>query len=267
LLTFIYGWVPFNVNCGNKELPVVDDPPPDSRSVIDYFQMQYNYQDLPGKKPQWFNPYTQFIHADVANGGLAASAYAFSIDDHASFLSNSGGSLPGGLIFAVGGPNGLVNGRPHAPPVPQFYKWYDFSIGLGSPGKKGPFWERYGICSNRADTPFPAENKGGVVVGIDPALTEYPCLITLQDTNKRKYQLKIRRATPPGTTLPQVPIWPKFEPGPNRNYDTRVVQCPDKDGFVPPGQWCSGVNEVSRPANDPNQPGFYTIGTPPPLSN
>jgi hypothetical protein len=269
-LTFVYGWVPFNVGCGNKELPVVDDPPPDSRSVIDYFQMQYNYQDLfqDLSRRQWFNPYTQLIHDKVGAGGLAASAYAFSIDDHASFLSNGGGSLPGGLIFAVGGPKGLVNGKQHAPPVPPVYKWYDFSIGLGTPGPRGPFWQKYGICSDTADTPFPEEEKGGQVIGVDPALTPVPCPITLQDTNNRKYQLVILRAKTPGDTLPQDPIWPAFEPSGVSHHDPNVVACPAKDGFVPPDQWCNnGVNETSRPAQDPNQPGFYTITTPPPLGN
>jgi len=265
-LTFIYGWVPFNVACPNKELPVVDDPPPPSRSVIDYFQMQYNYQDLSLNALKWFNPYTQLIHDDVAAGGLSASAYAYSIDDQASFLSNSGGSLPGGLIFAVGGPTGLRNGKPHAPPVPAHYKWFDFSVGLGAPAAGAPYWKKYGICSNTADILFPQESKVGWVFGVDPALTriddQNPCPITLLDSANRKYQFVILRAKAPGITLPQTAIWPAFEPKAGKNFDPTVVACPAKNGFVPPEKWCNLANEKSQPELSP---GFYTIGAPPPL--
>lgn len=268
-LTFIYGWVPFNVSCPNEELPVVEDVPPGSRSVIDYFQMQYNYEEPSVKKSQRFNPYTQLIHDDVDAGGLSASAYAFSIDDHASFLSNSGGSTPGGLIFAVGGSKGLRNGKPHAPPVPAFYQWYNFSVGLGAPAEGAPFWKSYGICADAADTLFPTESKSGWVLGVDPALAKInsrdPCPITLQDSENRNYQFVIRKAADPGIALPQSAIWPAFEPSSGRNFDPKVLACPSVPGFVPPDTWCVQANEVARPAATPKQPGFYTIGTPPPL--
>ncbi|RXF73936.1 hypothetical protein EK403_08180 [Hansschlegelia zhihuaiae] len=269
-LTFIYGWVPFNVACPNDELPVVDDLPPDSRSVIDYFQMQYNYDEAGLKKSQRFNPYTQLIHDDVAAGGLSASAYAFSIDDHASFLSNSGGSTPGGLIFAVGGPGGLKNGKPHAPPVPAFYKWYDFSIGLGEPAPGAPFWTKYGMCSAIADTTFPTESKSGWVLGVDPALIKIgknnPCPITLQDSENRKYRFVVQKASDPGVRLPQTAIWPAFAPSAGRNFDPNVLACPAVDGFVAPGKWCVHINEVARPAPNAREPGFYTLGAPPPVA-
>ncbi len=267
----IYGWVPFNVGCGNKELPTVDGLPTDGgHAVIDYFQIQYNYQNLSLTRPQWFNPYTQLIHDSVDAGGLLASAYAFSIDDHASFLSNSGGTLPGGLIFAVGGAKGLVNGKQHAPPVPPVYKWYSFSLGLGAPGPTGPYWSKYGICSATADIPFPEEEKGGVVLGVDPAINridaQNPCPITLEDTAGRKYQIVILRAQAPGTALPQKPIWPAFEPSAGKNFDPVVVACPALAGFVKPDVWCDFSNEVARlPANPMTDPGFYTIGARSPL--
>jgi len=268
-LTFIYGWVPFNVACPNKELPVANDQPPGSRSVIDYTnQMQYNYQSLgKARQSQWFNPYTQLIHDPVNKGGLAASSYAFSIDDHVSFLSNDGGSLPGGLILAVGGSKGLKNGSQHVPPVPEVHKWYDFSIGLGDPGT-GPFWKQYGICSDTAGTFFPPETKKGWVIGIDPAITKInDCAITFQDSKDRKYRLVIQKATPPGTTLPQKAIWRAWDPqtSPTR-FDPQVVSCPTVDGFVPPASWCNHGNETSKPATVQTNPGFYTIGLPPPVN-
>ncbi|MEJ8571728.1 hypothetical protein [Microbaculum marinum] len=270
-LTFIYGWVPFNVACPNDELPVADDPPPGSRSVLDYFAMQYNFEELGGRERQWFNPYTQLIHDDYPSGGLNASAYAFSIDDHASFLSNSGGSLRGGLIFAVGGKKGLRNGKRHAPPVPAVYKWYNYSIGLGAPSGDGPFWKKYGICSTNADTKFPTEIRDGFVLGVDPAVDgigkDNRCPITLLDTAGRKYRIVVKKAQAPGIQLPQKAIWPAFEPTAGAFFDPAVVACPDKAGLVDPDRWCEQANQVSRPSEDPNQPGFYTIGAPPPLDN
>lgn len=267
----IYGWVPFNNGCPNAELPVVDGLPTDGgHAVIDYFQIQYNYQDLALPRAHWFNPYTQLIHGDRAAGGLEASAYAFSIDDHASFLSNSGGTLPGGLIFTIGGATGLVNGKQHAPPIPPVYKWYNFSIGLGAPPVGGPYWAKYGVCSATADVAVPEEEKGGIVIGIDPALhaiaPQTPCPLTFEDTAGRKYQIVILRAKAPGTALPQAPIWPPFQPSAGRNFDPAVIACPALDGFVKPEQWCDLANEKAEPPADPlTQPGFYTVGGPPPL--
>ncbi|MEJ8571727.1 hypothetical protein [Microbaculum marinum] len=269
-LTFIYGWVPFNVACSNGELPVAGDTPPASRSVIDYFAMQYNFEELRGRERQWFNPYTQLIHDDFKSGGLDASAYAFSIDDHASFLSNSGGKLPGGLIFAVGGPKGLMNGKRHAPPVPQGYKWYSYYIGLGKPAPNGPVWTRYGICKTEADTAFPTEVRDGFVLGIDPALEgigpNNRCPVTLVDSEGRKYRLVVKMARVPGTKLPQTPIWPAFEPSAGALFDPDVVGCPSKAGLVDPDAWCNHANERAVPAAKPDEPGFFTIGTPPPLA-
>lgn len=248
-LTFIYGWVPFNVSCGNEELPVASTPPPASRALLNYFEMQYNFEAL-NKQANWFNPYTHLVHADAKDGGLEASAYAFSIDDHASFLSNNGGTTPGGLIFAVGGPEGLANGKQHAPPVPSVYRWYDFSVGLGAPDKNGPYWKKYGICSEKADTPFPTEEKGGFVFGIDPARTKInannPCPITLMDTAGRKYQFIIKSAQAPGSTLPQKPIWPAYTPPPGLQYNPDVLECPTKSGFVPPDEWCGYTVQLAN---------------------
>jgi len=249
-LTFIYGWVPFNVACGNDELPVAGTKPPASRALLNYFEMQYNFEVL-NKRSEWFNPYTQLVHADAKDGGLAASAYAFSIDDHASFLSNNGGSTSGGLIFTVGGPKGLANGKQHAPPVPSVYRWYDFSVGLGAPAKGGPYWKKYGICSETADTRFPTEEKGGFVFGIDPARTKInannPCPITLTDTAGRKYQFIIKSAQAPGSTLPQKPIWPEFSPPPGLQYNPDILDCPTKAGFVSPDKWCRFTVQLAKP--------------------
>ncbi|HTJ63101.1 MAG TPA: hypothetical protein VL899_04755 [Alphaproteobacteria bacterium] len=268
-LFFVYGWVPFNVACPNPELPVASDLPPGSHGIIDYNGMQYNYQTLQKYKPQWFNPYTQLIHDAVADGGLDSSSYAFSIDDHASYLNNSGVNVPGGLIFAVGGPKGLVNGTPHAPPLPEPFQWYDFSIGLGTPGKTDAYWTKYGICSQTADVPFAAENYGtGPVIGVSPTAQKidasHPCPLTFEDSKGRKYQVVVLKAQIPGTTLPQKAIWPAHEVKPPDFFDKTVVSCPTKPGFVQPADWCNSTNQVSRPQSG-TTPGFYTLGLPPPV--
>jgi hypothetical protein len=70
--------------------------------VETYCSLQYNY--LTGATgEEIFNPYTQLIHKT-----LASTAYAFSIDDGVSFKHAEGT----GVVFAVGGPNGLPNETP-----------------------------------------------------------------------------------------------------------------------------------------------------------
>jgi hypothetical protein len=67
--------------------------------VETYCSLQYNY--LTGAAgEEIFNPYTQLIHKT-----LASTAYAFSIDDGVSFKHAEGT----GVVFAVGGPEGLPN--------------------------------------------------------------------------------------------------------------------------------------------------------------
>jgi hypothetical protein len=253
-LTYVYGWVPFNFACANDPLPTADQPPAGSRVPIDYMAIQYNYeQQLP--RTQWFNPYTRLIHDTIG-----ANAYAFSIDDHSSFLSNSGGSTPGGLVFAVGGPNGLPNATQAPPPVPSFYKYFDFSVNLGAPAAGAPYWLRYGICKNNADTRFPGAKTDGYGIGIDPTLETFPCTITLVDSNKRKYQLVIKKANAP----PQA-IWPRFSAAGGKNFDPAVMSCPavSGEGAVGPGQWCIYTNERADPTETP---GVYSISTRAPLA-
>lgn len=252
-LTYVYGWVPFNFSCPNAPLPTTDEPPAGSRVPIDYMHIQYNYEELPKAPAQWFNPYTQLIHAPVKAGGLAANAYAFSIDDHSSFLSNSGGSTPGGLVFAIGGDNGLPNKAQVPPPTPPFYKYFDFVVAIGPPAKNGPTWAKYGICSNTADTLFPGSGDGAYALGIDPSLVRMPCTVTFLDSDNKKYQLKILKAA-----VPPKQIWPTFKAANGVNFDPAVLSCPSGDGLVAPKNWCSFTNELADPTQ---KPGIYSIST------
>jgi hypothetical protein len=253
-LTYVYGWVPFNFGCANEELPTADQPPDGSRVPIDYMSVQYNYEDSSLDRTKWFNPYTQLVHDSFPAGGLAANAYAFSIDDHSSFQSNDGGKLPGGLIFAIGGANGLPSKKQVPPPVPPFFKYFDFSINLGTPGKGKPYWLSYGICSDTANSTFPFGAERGYGIGVDPALTKItranPCNITLVDSEKRKYRIQILQADAPPN-----PIWPPFK---RDGFDPNVIACPDLDGFVPPEKWCVFINETADPSVHPGQYGIST---------
>jgi hypothetical protein len=243
-LRFVHGWVPFNTSCNVPELPTVAGG---FRDTIDYINLQYNY--LTRGAARWFNPYTRLIHGPESEGGLNANAYAFSIDDRTSFLNNSGGSLPGGLIIAVGGATGLVNGTQMPPPIPEYHTLWDFAVSLGPASLDGAQWARYGICSDTADTAFPPRGLDadgqplGYVMGVDAVLQRnYPCNITFTDTKDRKYRIVVKQAR-----IPPKPIWPDFTPSGSTPFDTDVVECPALDGFVAPRQWCKFTNEVAKP--------------------
>ena len=145
-LSYIYGWVPFNFACAAPDLPTANLPPDkNGKAPIDYIALQYNYETLPAK--QWFNPYTQFVQGSAADGGLGANAYAFSIDDSASVQNNAGD----GLIFAVGGANGLPNKTQVPPPSRPIIPITTLSLALA----RRPPAERHGRNTGFAARPRP----------------------------------------------------------------------------------------------------------------
>jgi hypothetical protein len=100
----IYGFVPITFNgCTGGALR---DTPGFNDAIGHYCDLQYNYLTVPDK--EIFNPYTQLIHKT-----LESSAYAFSIDDKASFKHVKGA----GIILAIAGANGLENTTPS--PLPN----------------------------------------------------------------------------------------------------------------------------------------------------
>lgn len=252
LLRFVHGWVPFNVNCAEPPLPTADLPPDRlGNAPINSIALQYNWEQPAIKPEQWFNPYTQFIH-----GTLNANSYAFSIDDAASVANVAGD----GLIFAIGGRNGLENETQFPPPLPTFYNWYTFSVALGAGGAG---WKSYQLCAPQGAQPnevmFPpgAQSPNSPPGwGMNPALYRFPCTITLTDNRGSRYQLQILEAG-----IPQNPIWPPHPPG---VFDPKVVACPDVPGFVKPPEWCARINEVATPANGPTAP-QYSLSLPGPL--
>ena len=101
----IYGFVPITFNgCTGGAL---NQTAGFNDAIGHYCDLQYNY--LTGvPKEEIFNPYTQLVHET-----LKSSAYAFSIDDKASFKHVEGA----GIILAIAGANGLENTNPS--PLPN----------------------------------------------------------------------------------------------------------------------------------------------------
>jgi hypothetical protein len=101
----IYGFVPITFKgCTGGALR---DTPGFKTVIGHYCDLQYNYlTGVPDK--EIFNPYTQLIHET-----LQSSAYAFSIDDEASFKHVMGT----GIILTIAGANGLENQT--ATPLPN----------------------------------------------------------------------------------------------------------------------------------------------------
>jgi hypothetical protein len=250
-LRYVHGWVPFNNACpGVPELPTIAT----SRATREYIHLQYNYEKHDDEK-RWFNPYTHLGHARKAQGGLNANAYAFSIDDQSSFQSNGGGSTPGGLIIAVGGPKGLVNGTQMPPPIPDPEPRWDFQVDLGGAKEDVVRWSKYGLCSNRATSVFPPKASDSFSLGIDPAdrqvTNNRPCPITLEDTAGKKYRIVIKKARAPGEENPPKAIWPTWNgDGQDGPFDPTVVSCPEVAGFVPPDQWCNFAKEFAVPTGE-----------------
>ncbi len=250
LLRYIYGWVPFNIGCKGaavtqQELPTVDQG---NKLPISYVQVQYDYTVKPEiGGNQVFNPYTSMVHEPVEEHGLDSNAYAFSIDDKTAFQSNSGS----GLIFAVGGDKGLPNKTQVLPTVPPPYAKWDIGIYL-APRSKTSHWAKYGICETLPNMSFPL-SEDGFAIGIDPAISNFPCTVSLEDSNGVVYEFKIKSAE-----VPPNPIWPFW---PNaQGYDKSVIDCTVSSSLP----WCEFVNETTIPLGEKGGP-VYGLSTRGPL--
>ncbi|WP_454916581.1 hypothetical protein [Xanthobacter sediminis] len=258
-LRFVQGWVPFRVDqvagkactpANVPDLPLTEQPPNKlGYTTVNYMKLQYDWAQLGARGARIFNPYTQLMHGKVADGFIDTSSYAFSIDDHESFQTHPGS----GLIFAVGGSNGLPNKKKVPPAVPTYYKWYTAGITPAEPtGAVG--WKSYGICKDEADTDFPTPK--GQTIGLNPGTTPSPCTITFRDTKNRKYQVKILKFSATGTMPYQ--IWPQFQSTGQKPFDPRIVACPN-----PKDDWCKYTNETALRVNsqDPDKAPQFTLST------
>jgi hypothetical protein len=108
MLQQVYGWAQF---------PDCAAPLKDTTGYADaedsYCDLQYNYLDTSVPAADIFNPYTPLIHQTLQSTG-----YAFSIDDKTSFIHAKGD----GVIFAIGGPEGLENMEQSPLPDKDTYK-------------------------------------------------------------------------------------------------------------------------------------------------
>jgi hypothetical protein len=260
LLRYIYGWVPFNVACDAAVLPSLDLPTvaEKNKAPISYVQQQYDYTIRP-KLPlsEAFNPYTPMVHNAVTDPylpGLDSNAYAFSIDDVTAFQTNSGS----GLIFAVGGDEGLPNKTKVLPTVPPPQQLWDVGVFLGPQGTSNTHWAKYGICSPTADVSFPrVPTDTGFAIGIDPAISNFPCAVTLKDSAGQTYKFTLKA----NTQTPPKPIWPAW-PVNRQGYDTTVVTCETSS----PKEWCEFVNETAIPSGHKDGP-QYGLSARGPLPN
>lgn len=193
----IYGWVPFNEGCGaaaNKladtEIPGYDHAAVQAMYIQD---LQYNYrQDAVKADPKLnFNPYVKLIHED-----LKMNAYGFSVDDAVGFMSELGD----GLVFTVGGVQGLENGRPFS-----YADGFSLMVGVPQPlaGRENmALIKRYGVCSlgqdatdpecdkNKQDVSMPAHSQiAGFRVGTVP---KYPIKVRFTDMEDNVYTVVVK---------------------------------------------------------------------------
>ncbi|WP_353194352.1 hypothetical protein [Pusillimonas noertemannii] len=245
----IYGWVPFNEGCGADANALADTKIPgwDHAKVQSMYihELQYNHQQTAVQiNPKLlFNPYVQLIHDD-----LKMNAYGFSVDDAVGFMSELGD----GLIFAVGGTEGLENNE-------QFSYEDGFTLKVGVPHVKDghpnePLIKKYGVCvlnhdaknlkceADKQDVDMPDNSQiAGFRVG---TVASYPIQVRFTDLDDNVYSLRVNT---------------KFAPCPE---DMAESQCPinrtglvdktncvvtDSSGAKHPksDNWCGGA--------DPNQ--------------
>ena len=201
LIQHIYGWVAFTgpAACGLNPLAStpggVYDP-----AVAAYETLQYTFhQDYLGN----FNPYTQLVHQT-----LQMNVYAYSIDDAVGNINTIGD----GVVMTIGGANGLSN------PL-QYDKNEITTVNPGAPPAGPlPVFTNFGVCSTTASSGVLA--RGGSF-SFQLPVSNYPCTITLEDTNNNLYQFIMLQPAP-------------FPTPPSSNY----ISCA---GVINPG-WCAGVN-------------------------
>jgi hypothetical protein len=214
----LYGWVPYNftfgvdrssgtpkgISCGDKN----STPPFTGNALFDTVATKEAYQQLADSyrlntsktqgvqynyltetdQTQWFNPYVQLLHsAKYLNLGV----YAFSIDDAVGFQSHEGD----GLIYAVGGTNGLQNTHELDPNAILNVNFGQATNGTTYTWQASRYVCKDGINHDKTFTNFPSYdffplNSGG-----------YPCRLGAQLSNGIFYWFDITQGPDsPGST-------------------------------------------------------------------
>lgn len=253
-LKHIYGWVPFNEGCGAGDNRLADTTISGwTHATIQpmyIHDLQYNYKQTEVKNnPKLnFNPYVALIHED-----LQMNAYGFSVDDAVGFMSELGD----GLVFVVGGPNGLENTK-------QFSYLDGFAVAIGAPktlSEGTPLVKKYGVCAlnqdandpgcnrNKQDVTMPANTRvAGFRVGSVPS---YPVKVRFTDVKDNLYTFQVTEkfaACAASSASTQCPS--------NRDAIKAGLSCSvvRSDGTVHPKStdWCDGANpNQSRDEKDP----------------
>lgn len=253
-LKHIYGWVPFNEGCSANDNKLSDTSIPgwthEAIQPMYIHDLQYNYKQAAVQNdPKLnFNPYVSLIHES-----LQMNAYGFSVDDAVGFMSELGD----GLVFVVGGPNGLEN--------PKQFSYLDgFALAIGSPDEVSQgksLIKKYGVCAlnqdakdpncnaDKQDVVMPTTSKiAGFRVGSVPS---YPVKVRFTDLKDNLYTFQVidRFATcaagAAGVDCPS-----------NKAAIQAGVSCSvvRSDGTVHPNsrRWCDGANpNQSRDVKDP----------------
>jgi len=173
LIRHVYGWVEFNEHCKNPFANKLKDTPKINYPVVEQTYI-HELQYAPNGQ---FNPYVQLIHG---TDYLAMAAYSFSIDDAVGNMNELGD----GVIVAVGGSEGLENDR-------RFDPSKKINVNLGAPMKGGPKWLSYGICTNKPDQDIDPNHTSFTIYSVN-----YPCVITVSDSNQKFYQFTILNEPP-----------------------------------------------------------------------
>lgn len=195
LIPRVYGWVAFTGACGLNPLA---STPGYSAAETAYHTLQYFFN------PNYagdFNPYVQLVHV-----ALAMNVYAYSIDDAVGNINTIGN----GIVITMGGANGLSN--------PLQYNTANITtVGPGTPPplSPDPVFTRFGVCSSTASSGSLAR---GAPFSFQIPANQYPCEITLEDSNNVLYHFTVLSSAP-------------FTTPPTSNY----ISCAVGDN------WCAGV--------------------------
>ena len=177
LIQHVYGWVAFTGACGLNPLA---STPGYAAAETAYHTLQYTFN------PNYagdFNPYVPLVH-----NALAMNVYAYSIDDAVGNINTIGN----GIVIAVGGGNGLSN--------PLQYDTNSITtVGPGTPPPSpAPIFTKFGVCSSTASSGLLAR---GAPFSFQIPANQYPCEITLEDSNGVLYHFTVLTpapfATPP----------------------------------------------------------------------
>ncbi len=244
-ITHIYGWVPFNEGCGAGAnalvLTKIDGWDHAAIQSMYIHDLQYNYlqPEVAANHNLLFNPYVKLIHKE-----LRMNAYGFSVDDAVGFMSELGS----GLIFAVGGTEGLENDK-------QFSYADGFSVAIGVPKSQEkainkPLIKKYGVCvlhgatdpeclSIKEEVIMPTQSQiSGFRVG---TVAKYPIKVRFTDVNDNIYTFQVNEKfeqCPVGKDLKDCP------PNKATIMDKALCEVTDSQGVKHPGShdWCTNAN-------------------------